>query len=180
MSCDGSPEKSCCKARPTASTWHIMQCYMPQGLCNSCLVPGSCYTGMHALVLYAATQQVAFTARSCCPQAGDVVLELSCSAAVTNCGYKLLLQAAVTSCSYNRCIARAYRRGLWYWDTVVLLQTFALATALVFCTALDAHFQISTMLLILVFGLTVLASVRPFEETVTQHIQVCTAACISA
>ena len=64
------------------------------------------------------------------------------------------------------------RQGLWFWDVVVLLQTFALATALVFSTALNTYFQLSIMLLILVIGLTVLANVCPFEEAISQQVQV--------
>ena len=64
------------------------------------------------------------------------------------------------------------RRGLWFWDIVVLLQTFALAAALVFSTALNTYFQLSIMLLILVIGLTVLANTCPFEEPISQQVQV--------
>ncbi len=65
-----------------------------------------------------------------------------------------------------------YRRSLWFWDTIVLLQTFALACAQVFATSLNTYFQLTIMLMILVIGLTVLTHLRPFDETLSQRVQV--------
>ena len=61
---------------------------------------------------------------------------------------------------------------MWYGDIVILLQTFALTASLVFATALNTYFQLIIMLLILIVGLTVLTHVCPFEETLSQQVQV--------
>lgn len=56
------------------------------------------------------------------------------------------------------------RKRFWFWDSIVLLQTLALAASQVFATSLDAYFQVTIMLMVLVIGITVLAHCQPFEE----------------
>ena len=64
------------------------------------------------------------------------------------------------------------RSGFWFWDNIVLLTTFALATALVFATTLNTYFQLSIMLMIMVVDLTVLAHASPHREALSQLVQV--------
>ena len=53
-----------------------------------------------------------------------------------------------------------------------MLQTLGLAAAQVFATSLDTYFQLTIMLMVLVVGITVLAHYQPFEEALTQSMQV--------
>lgn len=71
------------------------------------------------------------------------------------------------------------RKRFWFWDTVVLLQTLALAASQVFATSLDSYFQLTIMLMILVVGTTVLAHYQPFEEPLSQSLQVEAQCCIT-
>ena len=64
------------------------------------------------------------------------------------------------------------RRRFWFWDTVVLLQTLALAASQVFATSLDSYFQLTIMLMILVVGAMVMAHYQPFEEPLSQSLKV--------
>ena len=73
---------------------------------------------------------------------------------------------------YDSLLVDVCRQELWYWDVVVLLQTFAIATALVFSTSLNTHYQLSIMLLIMLTGLTGLAHIAPFKDTLSQRVQV--------
>lgn len=57
----------------------------------------------------------------------------------------------------------------------MLLQTLALAASQVFATSLNTYFQLTIMLMMLVIGITVLAHFRPFEERLSQSMQVGTA-----
>lgn len=66
------------------------------------------------------------------------------------------------------------RAPYWFWDSVVLWQTLALTVAQVLATSLDAYFQLTIMLMILVVGLAMLAHLRPFRARQSQTIQVCT------
>lgn len=59
----------------------------------------------------------------------------------------------------------------------MLVQTLALASALVFATSLDAYFQLTIMLMVLVIGITVLAHYQPFEEGLSQSMQVSRPTC---
>lgn len=45
----------------------------------------------------------------------------------------------------------------WFWDSIVLWQTFFVALALVFATSLSSIFQLSIMLTILIAGFAALA-----------------------
>ena len=54
----------------------------------------------------------------------------------------------------------------------MLLQTLALAAAQVFATSLDTYFQLTIMLMVLVIGITVLAHYQPFEDSLSQSMQV--------
>lgn len=64
------------------------------------------------------------------------------------------------------------RNAYWFYDNVVLLATFALATALVFSTTLNTYYQLSIMLMIMVVDLTVLAHASPYREALSQLVQV--------
>lgn len=64
------------------------------------------------------------------------------------------------------------RSQFWFWDSCVLLQTLALAAAQVFATSLDTYFQLTIMLMVLVVGITVLAHFHPFQEPLSQSMQV--------
>ena len=55
---------------------------------------------------------------------------------------------------------------------MILTQTLGLAAAQVFATALDAFFQLTIMLVILMISLILLAHYRPFEEKAAQITQV--------
>ena len=59
-------------------------------------------------------------------------------------------------------ILPVHRRRFWFWDSIVLLQTLALAASQVFATSLDAYFQVTIMLMVLVIGITVLAHCDKF------------------
>lgn len=61
---------------------------------------------------------------------------------------------------------------MWFWDILVLLQTFCLAAAQVLATSLNSYYQLCIMLMIFFIGLTVLAHVSPFSEPISQHVQV--------
>ena len=64
------------------------------------------------------------------------------------------------------------RKELWFWDSVVLFQTFGIAAAQVFATALDPYFQLIIMQIVLMFGVTILSHCRPFKEALPQNTQV--------
>ena len=64
------------------------------------------------------------------------------------------------------------RPELWFWDTVVLLLTLALAASQVFATALDTYFQLTIMLMILTVGVTAFAHFQPFTDDLLQRMQV--------
>ena len=66
-----------------------------------------------------------------------------------------------------------HRRKFWYWETVVLVQTLGLAAAQVFANALDAFFQLTIMLVILITGSLALAYFHPFHQEASQAVQVC-------
>ena len=76
---------------------------------------------------------------------------------------------------HNSLLVDACREGLWFWDVVILLQTFAISTALVFSTRLNTHYQLSIMLMIMLAGITALAHMAPFKESLSQRVQVNTA-----
>lgn len=69
----------------------------------------------------------------------------------------------------------AYRPELWFWNSIVLVLTLALAASQVFATALDTYFQLAIMLMILMMGLTAHAHFRPFTNNLLQRMQVCVA-----
>ena len=64
------------------------------------------------------------------------------------------------------------RPELWFWDSVVLLLTLALAASQVFATALDTYFQLTIMLMILTVGVTAIAHFQPFTDDLLQRMQV--------
>ncbi|KAL0052667.1 hypothetical protein WJX82_005691 [Trebouxia sp. C0006] len=74
----------------------------------------------------------------------------------------------------------SYRSRFWSWESVILTQTLGLAAAQVFATALDAFFQLTIMLVILMISLILLAHYRPFEEKAAQITQVLGLATVSA
>ena len=55
----------------------------------------------------------------------------------------------------------------------MLAQTLGLAAAQVFASALDAFFQLTIMIVILVVGSLALAHFHPFDQEGPQTIQVC-------
>lgn len=57
----------------------------------------------------------------------------------------------------------------------MLLQTLALAASQVFAASLDSYFQLTIMLMILMVGMAALAHYQPFEEPLSQSLQVCNA-----
>ncbi|DBA86799.1 TPA: hypothetical protein ACH3X2_005382 [Trebouxia sp. C0005] len=69
-------------------------------------------------------------------------------------------------------IYRSYKPDFWYWDSVVLVQTLALATAQVFATALNSYFQLTVMLMILMVGGVALPHFQPFKSSQSQRVQV--------
>lgn len=71
------------------------------------------------------------------------------------------------------------RKRFWFRDTVVLLQTLALAASQVFATSLDSYFQLTITLMILVVGTTVLAHYQHFEQPLPQSLQVEVQCCIT-
>ena len=68
-----------------------------------------------------------------------------------------------------------YRPELWFWNSVVLVLTLALAASQVFATALDAYFQLTIMLMILMLGVVAFAHFQPFVDGLLQRMQVCSA-----
>ena len=56
---------------------------------------------------------------------------------------------------------------------VVLAQTLGLAAAQVFATSLDAFFQLTVMIVILMVGGFALAHFHPFDQEGPQTVQVC-------
>ena len=64
------------------------------------------------------------------------------------------------------------RLRYWFWDTAVLVQTLAVTASLVLATSLDAFYQLTIMLMIMVIGVTLLAHVQPFAPAVSQRVQV--------
>ena len=71
-----------------------------------------------------------------------------------------------------RCFCCVYRPELWFWNSVVLMLTLALAASQVFATALDTYFQLTIMLMILMIGVTAFAHFRPFLDDLLQRMQV--------
>ena len=65
-----------------------------------------------------------------------------------------------------------YRLLYWFWDSIVLWQTFFVALAQVLATTLVASFQLTIMLPILAACFAVHALLRPFEAEQSQHMQV--------
>ena len=65
-----------------------------------------------------------------------------------------------------------FRRKLWFWDTVVLLQTLALAAGQVFAIALSSYFQLTVMLMVMVVGIILLQHFHPFAAEMSQNVQV--------
>ena len=65
------------------------------------------------------------------------------------------------------------RDEFWYWETVVLVQTLGLVATQVFANSLDAFFQLTIMLVILMAGSLALAHCHPFEQDGPQIVQVC-------
>ena len=65
------------------------------------------------------------------------------------------------------------RPTLWFWNSVVLYTTLALAVAQVFATTLDAYYQVTVMLMVLLVGFALLAHLRPFVDPLAQRMQVC-------
>ena len=65
-----------------------------------------------------------------------------------------------------------HRPNFWYWESVVLVQTLGLAAAQVFATSLDAFFQLTIMIVILVVGGFALAHFHPFGQEGPQTVQV--------
>ena len=55
----------------------------------------------------------------------------------------------------------------------MLLQTLALAASQVFAVSLNPYVQLSIMLMVLVTGVTVLAHYQPFNNSLSQSMQVC-------
>ena len=64
------------------------------------------------------------------------------------------------------------RAKYWFWDSVVLWQTLALAAAQVLTVSLDAYFQLIIMLTLLVLGFALLSHLRPFTAPLSQTMQV--------
>ena len=64
------------------------------------------------------------------------------------------------------------RQRFWFWDSIVLWQTFFVALALVFATSLNAIFQLTIMLTILSLGFALLTILHPFESELSQGMQV--------
>ena len=73
---------------------------------------------------------------------------------------------------FNQIQSVLSRPKYWFWDSVVLWQTLALASAQVLAVSLDAYFQLTIMLTLLVLGLAVLSHLRPFKASLSQSTQV--------
>ena len=54
---------------------------------------------------------------------------------------------------------------------MVLYFTLCLAAAQVFATAIDAYFQLTIMLMVLVIDITALAQLQPFNDGLMQRMQ---------
>ena len=63
---------------------------------------------------------------------------------------------------------------------MVLILTLALAASQVFATALDAYFQLTIMLMILMLGVTAFAHFRPFVDDLLQRMNVSPSAPVCA
>lgn len=63
------------------------------------------------------------------------------------------------------------RPRYWFWDSVVLVQTLALAASQVLASALDQYFQLTIMLMLLIVGITLLAHLAPFQADLAQRTQ---------
>lgn len=64
------------------------------------------------------------------------------------------------------------RAGFWYWDSAILVQTLALTAALVLATSLNAFYQLTIMLLIMIVGFGALTHAQPFKASLSQSMQV--------
>ena len=64
------------------------------------------------------------------------------------------------------------RKELRFWNSVVLGFTLCLAAAQVFLIAINAYFQLTIMLMVLLLDITALAYLHPFEDTLMQGMQV--------
>ena len=56
---------------------------------------------------------------------------------------------------------------------MVLYFTLGLAAAQVFATAINAYFQLTIMLMVLLIDLTALAQLQPFRDGLMQCMQAC-------
>ena len=107
---------------------------------------------------------------SACLVARNPKFHLSVSAFAQHSAAKQWLDAAMVTAPC--CIACYCRTRLWFWDSVVLFQTFGIAAAQVFATSLDPYFQLIIMLIVLMLGVTILSHCQPFNERLPQNTQV--------
>lgn len=84
-----------------------------------------------------------------------------------------LLMLSLTKHGKQTLSCAACRPELWFWNSVVLFLTLALAASQVFAMALDAYFQLAIMLMIMTIGVTAFAHFRPFVDDLLQRMQVC-------
>ncbi len=111
------------------------------------------------------------------PESGSQIGLLACRqpllTACQQCWY-LLPYCARHNVAYSGCHIWCLlcRPRFWFWESVILTQTLGLAAAQVFATALDAFFQLTIMLVILMISLILLTHYRPFEEKAAQITQV--------
>lgn len=64
------------------------------------------------------------------------------------------------------------RPRMWFWDSLVLWQTFALSLALVLATPLSSYYQLTVVLAILILGFALLSHLHPFQAALSQSVQV--------
>ena len=64
------------------------------------------------------------------------------------------------------------RKELRFWNSVVLGFTLCLAAAQVFPIAINAYFQLTIMLMVLLVDFAALTYLRPFEDDLMQGMQV--------
>ena len=79
---------------------------------------------------------------------------------------------SVSISKHELIVVACCRAHFWFWDSMVLLQTLALAASQAFATSLHTYFQFTIVLMMFVIGITVSPHYRPVEESLSQSMQV--------
>lgn len=83
----------------------------------------------------------------------------------------LCLYVVLVSTLANKCLL--CRPRLWFWESIELLQTFALASGIALAASTNSYYQLSVGLTVLLVGFGLLSLLRPYCRAISQAAQVC-------